>query len=91
MLKVVGSSVSINLFVVIIFLFVGGMIWGVFGLILVFFFVVVFKVVMEYIVLLQFVSELLSSDVYSDVGKFLNEYDYVWYCIFNYFNWKYKF
>ncbi|KGE89859.1 AI-2E family transporter [Phaeodactylibacter xiamenensis] len=88
--KVVGSSVSINPFAAIIFLFVGGMIWGVSGLILALPFVAVLKVVMEHIAPLQPVSELLSSDVYSDAGKFLNEYDHARYRISNYFNRKYK-
>lgn len=88
--KVVGSSVSINPFAAIVFLFVGGMIWGVSGLILALPFVAVLKVVMEHIAPLQPVSELLSSDVYSDAEKFLNEYDHDRYRISNYFNRKYK-
>ncbi|MCI4651283.1 AI-2E family transporter [Phaeodactylibacter sp.] len=88
--KVVGSSVSINPFAAIVFLFVGGMIWGVSGLILALPFVAVLKVVMEHIAPLQPVSELLSSDVYSDAEKFLNEYDHARYRISNYFNRKYK-
>jgi predicted PurR-regulated permease PerM len=88
--KVVGSSVSINPFAAIVFLFVGGMIWGVSGLILALPFVAVLKVVMEHIAPLQPVSELLSSDVYSDAEKFLNEYDHARYRLSNYFNRKYK-
>lgn len=88
--KVVGSSISINPFAAIIFLFTGGMIWGISGLILALPFVAVLKVVMEHIAPLQPVSELLSSDVYSDAEKFLNEYDHARYRISNYFNRKYK-
>ncbi|MEQ8705236.1 MAG: AI-2E family transporter [Phaeodactylibacter sp.] len=88
--KVVGSSVSINPFAAIVFLFVGGMIWGVSGLILALPFVAVLKVVMEHITPLKPVSELLSSDVYSDADKFLNEYDHARFRISNYFSRKYK-
>ncbi|TXB65532.1 AI-2E family transporter [Phaeodactylibacter luteus] len=73
--KVVGSSVSINPMAAILFLFVGGMFWGVAGLILALPFVAVLKVVMEHIDPLKPVSELLSSDIFTDSEKFLNEYD----------------
>jgi len=84
--NVVGNSVSINPLAAIIFLFIGGMIWGISGLILALPFVAVLKVVMEHITPLRPVSELLSSDLYSDSDKFLEEYDEEQYRISNYFS-----
>jgi predicted PurR-regulated permease PerM len=83
--KVVGGSVSINPLAAILFLFVGGMIWGISGLILALPFVAVLKVVMEHITPLRPVSELLSSDLYEDRDKFLTIYDKEEYRLSNYF------
>lgn len=83
--KVVGGSVSINPLAALSFLFVGGMIWGISGLILALPVVAVLKVVMEHITPLKPVSELLSSDLYSDSDKFLTIYDKEKYRLSNYF------
>lgn len=88
--KVVGGSVSINPLAAILFLFVGGMIWGISGLILALPFVAVLKVVMEHITPLRPVSELLSSDLYSDSEKFLTIYDKEEYRLSSYFRRRKK-
>lgn len=88
--KVVGSSVSINPMAAILFLFIGGMMWGISGLILALPFVAVLKVIMEHIAPLKPMSELLSSDIYSDAEKFLGEYDHSRYRLSNYFSRKLK-
>ncbi len=88
--KVVGSSVSINPLAAILFLFVGGMIWGISGLILALPFVAILKVVMEHITPLRPVSELLSSDLYTDSDKFLTIYDEDRYRLSSYFSRRRK-
>ena len=88
--KVVGGSVSINPLAALLFLFVGGMVWGVSGLILALPFVAVLKVIMEHITPLRPVSELLSSDLYADSEKFLTIYDKEEYRLSSYFRRRKK-
>jgi len=83
--NVIGSSVSINPLTAILALFFGGMIWGVAGLILALPVVAVLKVIFSYIPLLRPVSELLSTGLYRNSEKFLEEYDKEEYRWVNYF------
>lgn len=83
--KVVGNSVSINPMAAILSLFLGGMIWGIAGLILALPAAAVWKVIFEHVTPLKPFSELLSSDLYRNKDKFLEEYDEDKYRIGNYF------
>ncbi|MCB0568300.1 MAG: AI-2E family transporter [Phaeodactylibacter sp.] len=83
--KVVGNSVSINPLAAILSLFLGGLMWGIAGLILALPVAAVVKVIFEHITPLKPVSELLSSGLYRNSGKFLEEYDEDKYRIGSYF------
>ncbi|MCB0555350.1 MAG: AI-2E family transporter [Phaeodactylibacter sp.] len=83
--KIVGNSVSINPMAAILSLFLGGMIWGIAGLILALPAAAVLKVIFEHVTPLKPFSELLSSDLYQKKDKFLEEYDEDKYRIGNYF------
>ncbi|MCG8326561.1 MAG: AI-2E family transporter [Chitinophagales bacterium] len=86
--KVVGSSVSINPLTAIIFLFIGGMIWGIAGLILALPAAAVLKVIFSYITPLKPFSALFSTGLYRNSEQFMNEYDSDEYRLINYFKNK---
>ena len=86
--KVVGSSVSINPLTAILFLFAGGLIWGIAGLILAIPVAAVLKILFSYITPLKPVSELFSTGLYKNSDKFLKDYDHDQYRISNYFKKK---
>lgn len=86
--KVVGSSVEINPLAAIIALLIGGAIWGVSGLILALPLVAITRIVFEHINMLKPLALLLSSELYDERDKFLNEYDGEDYRIANYFKKK---
>jgi predicted PurR-regulated permease PerM len=88
--KVVGSSVSINPLTAILFLFAGGLIWGIAGLVLAIPFAAVLKILFSYITPLKPVSELFSTGLYKNSDKFLNDYDQDEYRISSYFKKKKK-
>lgn len=86
--KVVGNSVSINPMAAILSLFLGGLMWGISGLILALPAAAVVKVIFEHITPLKPFSELLSSNLYRNSQKFLEDYDESRYRIGNYFKKK---
>ncbi len=73
--KVVGSSVKINPFAAILSLIVGGMIWGIAGLILAIPFMAALRVIFSHIDFLMPVGELLGDKLYRNSDVFAKKYD----------------
>jgi len=73
--KVVGSSVKINPFAAILALIIGGMIWGIAGLIIAIPFMAAVRVVFSHIDYLMPVGELLGDQLYSKNDVFEKKYD----------------
>jgi len=73
--KVVGSSVKINPFAAILALIIGGMIWGIAGLIIAIPFMAAVRVVFSHIDYLMPVGELLGDQLYSKSDVFEKKYD----------------
>jgi predicted PurR-regulated permease PerM len=86
--KVIGGSVSINPLTALICLFLGGLIWGVAGLVLALPVIAVLKVIFSYITPLKPISELFSTGLYRNSDKFLREYDDERFRLANYFKQK---
>ena len=88
--KVVGSSVEINPLAAIISLLIGGAVWGVSGLILALPLVAIVRIVFEHIDMLKPIALLLSSELYVERKKFIEDFDKEEYRIANYFKKKEK-
>lgn len=86
--KVVGSSVEINPLAAIISLLIGGAIWGVSGLILALPLIAIVRIIFEHIKMLKPIALLLSSELYKERKKFINDFDEEEYRIANYFKKK---
>lgn len=74
--KIVGGSVHLNPLAAIISLILGGILWGVSGLILALPIVAVLKITMDNIDSLRPVGLLLSDDLYKEQDEFLHKYDH---------------
>ncbi|MGM0497388.1 MAG: AI-2E family transporter [Bacteroidota bacterium] len=72
---VVGSNVKINPLVAIISLLIGGVIWGVAGIVLAIPLAAIFKLVFDNIDALKPVGALMSNDLHKNDKKFLEEWD----------------
>jgi len=72
---VVGSNVKINPLVAIISLLIGGVIWGVAGIVLAIPMAAIFKLVFDNIDALKPLGALMSNDLHKNDTKFLNEWD----------------
>lgn len=83
--KVVGSSVQINPFAAILSLIVGGMIWGIAGLILAIPLMAALRVLFRHIDFLMPVSELLGDKLYSRSDVFAQNYDEERYRLISFF------
>lgn len=83
--KVVGSSVQINPLAAIIALIIGGLIWGIAGLILAIPAIAALRVVLSHIDHFKPLSELLGEHLYSNPGIFEEKYDNDRYRIINFF------
>ena len=86
--KVAGSSVKLNPFVSIFILFVGGMMWGVAGMVLALPLLAIFKTTCYYIPFLRPVSLLLSSDLYEKESLFDEKFDAEKYRLWSFFSTK---
>jgi len=72
---VVGSNVKINPLIAILSLLIGGVIWGVAGIVLAIPIAAIFKLVFDNIDALKPVGALMSNDLHKNDTKFLNEWD----------------
>ena len=72
---VVGSNVKINPLIAIISLLIGGVIWGVAGIVLAIPIAAIFKLVFDNIDALKPVGALMSNDLHKNDTKFLEEWD----------------
>ena len=72
---VVGSNVKINPLIAIISLLIGGVIWGVAGIVLAIPIAAIFKLVFDNIDALKPVGALMSNDLHKNDTKFLKEWD----------------
>jgi len=72
---VVGSNVKINPFVAIISLLIGGVIWGVSGIVLAIPMAAIIKLVFDNIDALKPVGAIMSNDLHKNETKFLDEWD----------------
>ena len=73
--KVVGNSVRVNPFIAILALVLGGVLWGVAGMILALPMIAVVKIIFAHIDLLKPVSELLRDDLADRQEVFAEKYD----------------
>jgi predicted PurR-regulated permease PerM len=73
--KVVGNSVNVNPFIAVVALIVGGLFWGIAGMILSLPLVAILRIIFSHIDLMRPVSELLSDDIYKRNDVFAETYD----------------
>jgi predicted PurR-regulated permease PerM len=83
---VVGSNVKINPLIAIISLLIGGVIWGIAGIVLAIPMAATFKLVFDHVDGLKPVGALMSNDLHKKEDKFLEEWDEDRYRISNLFN-----
>ncbi len=86
--NVVGSSVKINPLAAIFSLFLGGMIWGIAGLILALPAIAIIRIIFSHIPFLQPVSVLLSADLYDLSNIFSEKYNADKFRLVNFFSRK---
>lgn len=86
--KVVGNSVKINALAAIIAILVGGIFWGIAGIILAIPLLAIVRIVMKHIDPLRPLALLLSDDLYSQSEKFLTEFNQPRYKLTNIFSGK---
>jgi len=72
---VVGSNVKINPLIAILSLLIGGVIWGIAGIVLAIPIAAIFKLVFDNIDALKPVGALMSNDLHKNDTKFLKEWD----------------
>ncbi len=73
--KVVGGKVDINPLAAIISLLIGGMLWGISGLILALPVLASLKVTMQHIPPLEPIAQLLDRNIYAEQDRFFNQFD----------------
>ncbi|MFK7932012.1 MAG: AI-2E family transporter [Saprospiraceae bacterium] len=88
--NVVGGTVNVNPLAAIISLILGGMMWGISGLILAIPMIAILRITFHYIDSLKPVSLLLGSDLYSNSEVILSSFDEDRYRLFDVFQAKYK-
>ncbi len=72
---VVGSNVKINPLIAIISLLIGGVIWGIAGIVLAIPIAAIIKLIFDHVDALKPVGELMSTRLYKREDKFLKDYD----------------
>ncbi len=86
--KIAGGTVKLNPLASIFFLFAGGMIWGVTGMVLALPLLAILKTTFSYIPFLKPVSLLLSSDLYDKDSLFDEKFDDKNYRLWTFFSRK---
>jgi predicted PurR-regulated permease PerM len=85
---VVGSNVKINPLIAIISLLIGGVIWGVAGIVLAIPMAAIFKLIFDHVDSLKPVGALMSNDLHKKDDQFLQDWDDDKYRISGLFNDK---
>ena len=86
--KVVGESVKINPFFAIISLIVGGMLWGIAGIVLALPGMAILRIILKQIPIFMPISALLSSELYKDADLFEEKFDSEKYRIASFFKFR---
>lgn len=73
--NIVGSSVKINFFVAFVSLFIGGVLWGLSGIVLALPLAAIIKIICDAVDILKPVGFLMSNEILDRKGKFENEWD----------------
>ena len=73
---VVGSNVKINPIIAIISLIIGGVIWGLAGIVLAIPMAAIMKLIFDHVDALKPVGVLMSTDLHHKEGEFLEKYDH---------------
>jgi predicted PurR-regulated permease PerM len=86
--KVIGDSIKINPFFAIISLLLGGMIWGVAGIVLALPIMAILRIMFQQIPLLMPFGALLGSDLYKRIDEYETTFDAPSYRLSNFFKRK---